>query len=660
MKRFLLIACAFLINSFGWTQELIKNGDFELPKDGKKYLTIDSIPNWKTDDHKTYSNVRDIYKGDGVCNQWDEAGSFYQVVGVVPSSKTTFAVNYKVCCTYSYWAGWKVPLYVIFSAYSGDDPTKRVAIDSVKVEFYTASANYGKDSTINEQYVLEAGNAHAGQHLVIEFKQKNSQDWPYGSSWTYLNYDDISVVATGGKVIIDDNPDPQGTELLKNGDFSLPADSVEHKNLNNIPEWKTDTQSNDFNGRSNVNEGPRKKEAVAWLWDETPGIYQVVGTVPSVATKYEVSFDLSCFYTWWGDYKSDFFVILSAFSGTDATTRVALDSIKFNYDCVQANWFKFANLTGSCTLAAGNAHAGENLVVEFKPFNSQEFNAGSSYTYFWLDNCSVKAKEVSAGGDNLIKNGDFSLPADSVEHKNLNNIPEWKTDTQSNDFNGRSNVNEGPRKKEAVAWLWDETPGIYQVVGTVPSVATKYEVSFDLSCFYTWWGDYKSDFFVILSAFSGTDATTRVALDSIKFNYDCVQANWFKFANLTGSCTLAAGNAHAGENLVVEFKPFNSQEFNAGSSYTYFWLDNVVLKSSIATPVNQTRLENDIKIIGYNHQIRILGAKQINSVSVFDLMGRKIFTVKPNSNVIEVAKLKGIYIIVVDTNAGRKAQKVIF
>ena len=217
-----------------------------------------------------------------------------------------------------------------------------------------------------------------------------------------------------------------------------------------------------------------------------------------------------------------------------------------------------------------------------------------------------------------------------------------------------------PEKKDAVAWLWDETPGIYQVVGTVPSEETKYDVSFDLSCFYTWWGDYKSDFFIIFSAYSGTDATTRVALDSIKFNYDCVQANWFKFTNLTGSYTLAAANAHAGENLVVEFKPYNSQDFDAGSSYTYFWLDNVVLKSSIATPVIQTRADNDIKIVGYNHQIRIDGAKQIRSVSVFDLMGRKILTVKPSSNVIEVSQLKGIYIVVVDSNAGKKAQKVIF
>ena len=180
--------------------------------------------------------------------------------------------------------------------YSGDDPTTRMPIDSLKNEFYTAAKNYGKDSTINQQYVLHAGNTHAGEHLVIEFKQKNSQDYGYSSSWTYLNYDDISVVASGGQVVVEE---PSGTELLVNGDFSLPDDSIEHKNLNNIPGWKTDTQSEDFNGRSYANTGPRKNEAVAFLWDETPGVYQVIGDVPSVATRYDVGFDLSCFYTWW-------------------------------------------------------------------------------------------------------------------------------------------------------------------------------------------------------------------------------------------------------------------------------------------------------------------------------------------------------------------------
>ena len=657
MKRFLLIACALLVSVFGFAQELIKNGDFELPKDGKKYGAIDSIPNWKTDDHRVACNIRDIFNGDGVCNQWDEAGSFYQVVGVVPSVETTFAVNYKVCCTYSYWAGWKIPLYVVFSSYSGNDPKTRVPIDTLETEFYTASKNYGKDSTINKQFILKAGNVRAGQHLVVEFKQKNSQDYGYSSSWTYLNYDDISVFATGGQVVVNENP---GTELLTNGNFSLPADSVEHKNVNNIPNWKTDTQSGDYNGRSNANSGPRKKEALAWIWDESPALYQLIGDVPSVSTKYDVSFDLSCFYTWWSDYKSDFFVIFSSYKGDDPTKRVPLDSIKYNFDCAGAKWFNFTTETGSWTLPAASAHAGEHLVVEFKPFNSKDFGYGSSYTYFWMDNCSVKSTTVTSDPQNLLQNGDFSLPADSVEHKNLNNIPNWKTDTQSEDFNGRSNVNTGPKKKEAVAWLWDETPGIYQVIGNVPSVATKYDVSFDLSCFYSWWSDYKSDFFVIFSSYTGDDATKRVPLDSIKINFDCAGSKWFNFINEKGSWTLASGSKHAGEHLVVEFKPFNSKDFGYGSSYTYFWLDNAVVKSSIVTEVAESKVTNNIKIIAFDHQIRIVGANEIKSVSVFDLMGRKILSIKPNSSVIQVSQLSGFYIVVVDSDAGPKAQKVIF
>lgn len=658
MRTTLLLALILAFTSFVSGQELIINGDFTNPDDGKIYGTIDSIPGWKTDDHRQGSNLRDIFQGDGVCNQWDGAGSFYQVVGKVPAVETTFDVSFNLACTYSYWAGWKTPVYVIFSAYTGDDATTRVPIDSLEFEFWTATANYGKDSAINLQWVLPEASAFTGQHLVVEFKQFKSADYGYSESWTYLNYDDISVVATGGQVIVEE-PE-MGTELLVNGDFSLPADSVEHKNLNNIPGWKTDTDADNFNGRSNVNEGPRTKEAVAWLFDETPGIYQVVGTVPSSTTQYDISFDISCFYTWWGDYKSDFYVIFSAFDGTDATTRVPIDSLKFNYDCKSADWFKFATLKGTYILEAGNAHAGENLVIEFKPFNSADFGYGSSFTYFWLDNCSAKATTFSGDAENLVKNWDFSLPNDSIEHKNLNNIPNWKTDTTEEGFNGRSNVNEGPRKKEAVAWLWDETPGIYQTIGTVPSVATKFDVNFDLSCFYTWWGDYVSDFYVIFSSYAGDDATIRTPIDSIKFTFDCKSANWFQFSTLEGSYTLGAGHAKAGENLVVEFKPFNSADFGYGSSFTYFWLDNVVVKSNIVThSIEKPEIDN-LKIWSYNKKIYIDGADRINTVTVYDLMGRTVFMSKPYENVIDVPQLSGFHIVVVETDKMRKSQKVVF
>lgn len=659
MKKNLLFTVLLSIAFSAFGQELIKNGTFTDPDNGRDYKTIDSIAGWQTDDHRLDCNVRTYSNSDAVCNQWDGAGSFYQVVGVVPAEETTFKVTFKIACTYSYWAGWNVPVYVIFSSFTGDDPKTRVPFDTLGFEFWTGAAHYGIDSAIDMQLVLPAGSPLAGQKLAIEFKQIRSADYGYDESWTYLNYDDISVIASGGKVIVD-TPET-GTELLQNGDFSLPADSVEHKNINNIPAWKTDTQSEDYNGRSNVNSGPRTKEAVAWLWDETPGVYQIVGTVPAVATQYEVSFELSCFYTWWSDYKSDFFVIFSSFNGTDSTARVPLDTLKFNYDCVSSDWFNFHTLTGTYTLDAGNAHAGEKLVIEFKPYNSLDFGYGSSYTYFWLDNCSVKESTVAVADDNLVKNGDFSLPNDSVEHKNLNNIPNWKTDTQSEDYNGRSNVNTGPRTGEAVAWLWDETPGVYQVIDTVPSTATKYAVNFELSCFYSWWSDYKSDFFVIFSSFSGNDATTRVPIDTIKYVYDCKSSDWYHFSAMEGSITIAPGNPHAGEKLVVEFVPYNSTGFGYGSSYTYFWLDNVVVKSSpaIINGIERKPVSN-IQIKAFNHTITIDGAHQIDNVSLYNLMGQKIFSTRSNSNQIKVPEISGLYIIVVDADHQQVSHKAIF
>jgi hypothetical protein len=142
--------------------------------------------------------------------------------------------------------------------------------------------------------------------------------------------------------------------------------------------------------------------------------------------------------------------------------------------------------------------------------------------------------------------------------------------------------------------------------------------------------------------------------------FDCKQADWFKFTSETGSYVLPAASAKAGQHLVVEFKPKNSQDFAAGSSYTYFWLDNITVKSSLYTGLIEKTISNDIKIIAYNGQIRINGANKIKLVSIYDLTGRKVLSTRPDSNVLNVSQLSGFYIVVVDSDAGIKAQKVIF
>ncbi|GEM_PF-3831454 len=178
--------------------ELIQNGDFELPKDGKEYTPISLIPNWKIDDTDTQSG-RAFDGSNGVGWLWDGTSGIYQVVGTVPSVATKYSVSLDVSCSYSYWASadFNIDFYVIFSAYSGTDPTKRVPIDSLT--FTSATDPYMSWKHKTGDYVLPALNSHAGQNLVVEIDIFNSRDWGYDESWTYLDFDNVSVKVSSGK-----------------------------------------------------------------------------------------------------------------------------------------------------------------------------------------------------------------------------------------------------------------------------------------------------------------------------------------------------------------------------------------------------------------------------------------------------------------------------
>ena len=173
------------------------------------------------------------------------------------------------------------------------------------------------------------------------------------------------------------------TELIANGDFALPNNTTEYTPISLIPDWLTDdTGENSGRGFDNEN-------AIGWQWDGTSGIYQVVGTVPSTATKYDVSFDVACSYSYWASstFNIDVYVIFSAFTGTNPAARVPIDSITFT--AATDPYMTWVHKTGEYLLPAGNAHAGENLAVEIEIFNSRDWGYDESWTYLDYDNVSV-------------------------------------------------------------------------------------------------------------------------------------------------------------------------------------------------------------------------------------------------------------------------------
>lgn len=182
--------------------ELIANADFELPANPDIEL-VNEIPDWKTDE----TNAGNIGRGTDCCGRndtrfiwtYNTSKSFYQVVGGVPALASDYAISFDGNYDWTDWGNFNAEIGVIFSAYSGDDPTTRVAIDTVKIatgDFPGWGNNWTRKTA---SFSLPAASAYEGQKLVIEFDVLPYIDPATGDEWdntVWYNFDNISVIQT--------------------------------------------------------------------------------------------------------------------------------------------------------------------------------------------------------------------------------------------------------------------------------------------------------------------------------------------------------------------------------------------------------------------------------------------------------------------------------
>lgn len=262
-----------------------------------------------------------------------------------------------------------------------------------------------------------------------------------------------------------------------------------------------------------------------------------------------------------------------------------------------------------------------------------------------------------AFGQELIENGDFSLPDDGKKYERIDSIPGWMTDDVTDECNGRDIV-----ESNGVGWQWDGGTGIYQVIGTVPATRTRYDFSFDATCSYSYWsGDYITDVYVIFSSFAGEDPSLRVYLDTITFTVSCMDDDYMEWVTKSDAFVLEAGNVHAGEHLVFEIEIYDSRLFGYDESWSYLYYDNVSVIMTDLTSVVDVK-DHMLKVVSAPGIIQIMGEKTIESTEIFDMTGRRIMKVNPNSTdvTLQVGHLNhGIYIVKSKMNNKIFSQKVI-
>lgn len=189
----------------------------------------------------------------------------------------------------------------------------------------------------------------------------------------------------------------QPIELIRNGSLAEPANSLG----NILPPWLSEEATDD--NRDGIhdwlgfdNRVPYKgRSGYLWTFDWGKGFYQIAGNVPPVETDYRISYDYTCTWNAWGDYRPVTVVIFSVLAeGANPANRVEVGRVRFTEPAFFPGWENnvWASHTGSFRLTAAQAalHANKRLVIEFDVLHETDDATFWSEVWYNFDNLSVR------------------------------------------------------------------------------------------------------------------------------------------------------------------------------------------------------------------------------------------------------------------------------
>jgi hypothetical protein len=250
MKKQLLLTLSGILLAFvGFSQNLIQNPSFELPKDSNNLATVKGDAGksinkikcgfnnlngfyWRIDNNGIDSctdsgredstkfgydatGVKQAFDGNFVGYSYNMDPHIYQIVGTVWAGATyTLTAEAQI----SWPLADETDARIYLSVFSGTDTMKRTVVDSLSHMLDSANPAWEDLKMI---YTFDANTTYAGQHLCVEFGNFLSTG---ASCWTY--WDMFNLTRTGGsdnvkgtslaEMQVYPNPSSDGRFNLKN------------------------------------------------------------------------------------------------------------------------------------------------------------------------------------------------------------------------------------------------------------------------------------------------------------------------------------------------------------------------------------------------------------------------------------------------------------
>jgi hypothetical protein len=351
MKKTLLnLFVGALIGSSGLAQNLVTNGGFELPDDGKKHLFITERAGWYSDDATENHNGTEYNTGLSGNFYWfniNIAGTIYQPIDIITRDSALYNISYNYGTVYNADAG-KDTIYsvIYFSHYTpGSSIKNRKLIDSIAIDVTSVEWK----SLVKASFKLPANTSYAGDSLVVEFATRVVDHHAVNNN-TWAGADSIVVTKTVVAPLAVINPG-----------FELPDDGKKHLFITERSGWYSDDAIENHNGTEYSTD---MSGNYYWFNVNTAGtIYQPIDKITRDSAIYKVSYYYGT--VWNADVGNDTMYSVVYFShytpGTSMKNRTLIDSIAT--DVTSASWKSL--ITASFKLPANVSYAGDSLIVEF-------------------------------------------------------------------------------------------------------------------------------------------------------------------------------------------------------------------------------------------------------------------------------------------------------